>query len=1096
MLMFKMYFLNYLIVLELIVFILPMQAQFNDPNVFGKNRLQYNKKEWRYVESDNFIFYYYDAGYQVATFAAEYAESNLKDICNAIGHYPLRRIKIFIYTSINHQQQSNIGIYYQDFDKRGQTSFTRAEIEIAYTGSREDFKKKIRLSLADKLIFNMIYGEDFKDVLKNSVLLFLQPWFLSGASKYLAEGWTTEVDDYIRYAIPKNHFKRLSRLEKQQAQLMGQAIWNYIAIKYGANQIPNILNTVRITRNDQYALYTQLRIPYSKLIKDVEKYYRVHYDKVIENYILPSKNQILVKPLGKVRFSNLNISPDGQHLAVGQNRKGALKVKIYDLDTKKRKAIIRRSYQVVNQEVGQNSPLIDWRDDAKIGVFILHREKNYFYTINLKKKRQDERYFRTLSNIQNFKIHPNKTDQFLISGEVNTKSNIYQYFYTDRKLYKITDDDYEDLDPIYRNNAAGQIIFSSNRPITSDEIPNKSDLFRSSYNLFLYTPAKTDNPNILGTIEPVTRTLNINIQPKLLNQNELLFLSDSKGIMNLYKYDFNNKTIVQLTNYRQSIKTYTFKNDDLYLVFGEGAKDVIYKIADFDFSRNTFTLPTPRQVLFNKLKSNQIRTPPPPPLKPKLPVSQKTNWRKQDISKHYQPVPADSIVQTIDPEQYIFNYLPANFLPDVTKSYNYNYFSKTGRQKFLKRLQKSDASEDKDTKPKLKITDKTDIFSLSRDYEPEFALDRIDLSPFYDPIRNLSLLTQLFMTDIFENHKINVKYFGLTDFKNTNIKIEYLYLKKQIDYSFRYEQQNIRQGRTVNFVSTADQLFNNKLEFGMSYPYSVAGSFNFNTLVMLSNFTDSENQMQVRKIHLGYRAEYIFDNTLIFDINTQEGIKARINYEQFFDLKSVPLGILTFDGRYYYRLNYNITLAGRLSGGRYLGTSVHRYAVGGVTNDLLSRTLDREDPNSILNDLSGVDLVFARFATSVRGYNINEVLGRNYLISNTELRVPIISYSYRQHITSLFLRYLQFIAFVDMGTVWDNGLPFGTESYEQENIINNANFNIRVVSYRSPLLMSYGFGVSSYLLGFYLKLEYGFQVSQFSVDSDTSLAHLSIGLNF
>lgn len=1081
----------------LVLLTLPLQGQFNDPNTFGKNRLQYNKKQWRYVESDNFMFYYYDAGYQVATFAAEYAEKNLKDICNAIGHYPLRKIKVFIYTSVNHQQQSNIGIYYQDFDRRGQTSFARAEIEIAYTGNRETFKKKIRLSLADKLIFNMIYGEDFKDVLKNSLLLFLQPWFLSGASKYLAEGWTTEMDDYVRYALSKNYFRRLKQLEKRDAQLIGQAIWNYISIKYDLKQMSNILNIIRITRNEQYALSSQLRVPYRKLIADIEEFYRKQYDEVDKNYILPTQDQIFYKPLGKVHFTSLNFSPDGEHLALGQNRKGALKVKIHPPNKKRRKTIIRRSYQVINQDIGQGSPLIDWRDDSKLGVFIAHREKNFFYSINLKKKRQDERYFRTFSNIQSFQIHPDKGDEFVISGEVNAKSNLYQYFYTDRKLYKLTDGDYEDIDPIYLNNRKGQIIFSSNRPITDRESEEKADLFRNSYNLFLYTPPKVYKPNLLGKVEPLTRTLNINIQPKVLNADELLFLNDNTGIMNLYKYNFQAKTVVQLTNYQQSIKMYTFKENNLYVVFREGSKDVIYKIENFDFERSVFTPQTPRQSLFNSLKVRKIKPkkPEPAPKRPR-PKPKKTDWRSDDITKYYRAIPADSVVNQINTDYYIFNYLPQELLPDPTKNYNYDYMSKLGRQRFLRRLQKPD--EEVELKNKLPAAPQENIFSRARDYEPEFALDRVDITPFQDPIRGFSFLTQLFMTDIFENHKINVKYFGLTNLKNINIKLEYLYLKKQIDYAFRYEQQNVRQNRTLNAVATAEQIFSSKFEFGMSYPYSVAGSFKLNPLVLLSNFTDPETQTKVRKVHLGYRAEYIFDNTLIFDVNTQEGIKARINYESYFDLNSGnSLGILGFEGRYYYRLNYNITLAGRISGGKYFGNTPHKYAVGGVMNDLLSNTLTNDNSNSVLNSLRGSDLLFARFATNVRGYAVNELVGRNYIISNTELRVPIISYSYRQHITSLFLRYLQLIAFVDMGTAWDRGLPLGRDSYERQNTINNANFNIRVVSYTSPLLVSYGFGVSSYLFGLYLKLEYGFQAPQSSIGSETnSLTHLSIGLNF
>ncbi len=1126
-----MQILKYTFILIGLLMTLPLKGQFNSRPTFGKNRLQYTKKEWRYVESQNFIFYYYDAGYEIARFSADYAEAHIERICNTIGYFPFKKITILIYANTNDLQQSNIGINYQDFDRKGQTNFVRSEIEISYTGHRESFENKLTKSITDKLIFSMIYGESFKDALKNALIISLQPWFLSGAVKYISEGWTLEMDDYLRYALDKNYFQNLHHLENRDAELIGQAIWNYIGIKYGEDKISNILNLTRITKDERKSLSLQLRIKYKKLIQEIENFYRKSYNMVNKQYIFPSKKQQLFKSFGKVHYSDLSISPDGKYLAVAQNRKGALKVKLYNIEKKKKKTVIRSSYQVVNQEINNTMPLIFWRETEKLGVFTLHKERNYFYSINVKRNKKDDRYFRLLSNIENFEIHPNG-NEFVISGEINSKSNIYQYLYKDRKLYKLTNDDFDDIDPIFLNNEKNQIVFSSNRPIkTKDSIYQKyPELFKNIYNLFIFTPDITQKRPGQGKVEILTRFLNVNIQPKRLNEKEILYLSDQTGIMNLYKYNFEDSSIIQLTHYKESIKTYAVLKNSLYLVFTIGNKDHIYVIENFNFSDNIFTPQTKRQDLSNLSVLKKVKAIREKGHEAKKILNTKTKKINKTSNKnptpqiplqdldYYEVIPNDSLITEIDPNNYIFNYLPPNVLKQVdnlkeNRVYRYDYFSKSGRQAFLERLKAS-----KNIKPKLKspkpnirgviplnessLEGKT--ISSSKLYEPEFALDRITISPFSDPIRGFSILTELYTTDIFENHKINFKYFGLTNLRNSNLALEYLYLKKHIDFAIRYEQQNIRNNNSTLQNSDLSQIYGNKLEFGFSYPYSIAGSFNFNPFFMITNSTQNTGQgasiisEQVKTSYAGYRFEYLYDNALTFNANTLEGFKLKFTYEHYYTLgnENINLGNLDLDGRYYYRINHNITLASRITAGRYIGNTNHKYLLGGERNELF-RSADTSDPNNPISNIRGGQLLFTNFVNNLRGYNPAEIFGRNYLLTNIELRIPIISYLYRSHISSRFFREFQLVGFLDAGTVWDTGLFFSSQSLITETNVSSGGFDIDVFTYRDPILISYGMGLRTYLLGYYIKLDLAWRPqNQSRDDGENYQVHFSLGYDF
>ncbi|NJO01535.1 MAG: hypothetical protein HC880_07465 [Bacteroidia bacterium] len=58
-----------------------------------------------------------------------------------------------------------------------------------------------------------------------------------------------------------------------EAVLVGQSIWNYIAEEYGVANISNILNLARIIRNERNAIGSSLSIRYKTFLKRWENYY-------------------------------------------------------------------------------------------------------------------------------------------------------------------------------------------------------------------------------------------------------------------------------------------------------------------------------------------------------------------------------------------------------------------------------------------------------------------------------------------------------------------------------------------------------------------------------------------------------------------------------------------------------------------------------------------------------------------------------------------------------------------------------------------------------------------------------------------------------
>ncbi len=80
-------------------------VQTSDAQYFGKNKIQYEKFNWRFIQSKHFDVYFYDGGYDIARFTAEIAESAYVRVKSDFAYELNDRVIIIVYNSHNHFQQ-------------------------------------------------------------------------------------------------------------------------------------------------------------------------------------------------------------------------------------------------------------------------------------------------------------------------------------------------------------------------------------------------------------------------------------------------------------------------------------------------------------------------------------------------------------------------------------------------------------------------------------------------------------------------------------------------------------------------------------------------------------------------------------------------------------------------------------------------------------------------------------------------------------------------------------------------------------------------------------------------------------------------------
>lgn len=349
-------------------------------DVYGKNRIQYKKFEWEFISSPNFDIYFTKGNITLAKSAAQHAELEFDQITELIGFAPYQKIKLFIYASKADLRQSNVGLNDENNLTGGRTNFSKSIVEIPYPGNQLGFQDNIRLGIAKTLLYEMVYGGSFKESIQNSYLLTLPEWYLGGAAAYAAYGWNAEMDDYMRDALTNNTMRKPGNLLGKDAVIAGQSIWNFIAERYGKQNISNILNLTRVLRNEESSITNTLSVDYDKLLQDWRNWYLNQASRVNQSNAALPRSWRLRSNFRNATMNQIKLSTDGKWAAYSMNKDGRYSIQIKNLETGRRKIITIRGNKVLAQSVDTKIPLLAWQGSEVIHAIVTKNGTPHLYS--------------------------------------------------------------------------------------------------------------------------------------------------------------------------------------------------------------------------------------------------------------------------------------------------------------------------------------------------------------------------------------------------------------------------------------------------------------------------------------------------------------------------------------------------------------------------------------------------------------------------------------------------------------------------------------------------------------------------------------------
>ncbi len=1075
-------------ILLFILFILTihhLEAQnfFPTQEPFGKNRIQYRPFKWQVLTSQNFEVYFYEGGQQIATLAAQLAETDFDRVTEILGYSPFSRTKIFVYTSTQDLNQSNVGLNLSSEREIREENLAKSRIEIAYSGNSLSFRKELIREVSRVYVHDMLYGGSIKESLQNSLLLSVPDWFMNGITTYISEGWSTEMDSYVRDAILNKTLKKPSQTVGKESALVGQSIWNFVAEKYGKDNISNILNLTRIIRNEQTSISSTLGMPFSKVIKEWREYYAVMAENINANYTNPTYDYKIeeVKFNSSNRVNKFKISPDGAFLAISKNELGRSSVEVVDLKTKRNVTILTSGYKTLNQSIDLNTPLLSWTKGGTLAVIyenqgdVILNIYNDITEKDLTGKFASRKFLKDFDQVQDFDVSDNGTT-LILSAVSKGQNDLFLYDIARGGVQQLTNDLYDDLSPRFVG-SAGKVIFTSNRLKDSLDIDKGSyKTLTNRFNLFLHEgrPKQEILKRLADSIGSISN-------PIVADGNTVYFLSDEKGIRNIYRLTANDSTLVQVSNSRNDIQDFDFTPSTNTLVMKtlEGNSEIISLKQKADFTVKNNLPYTGRNVkLYGIVQVSNMSNDKPKIDNPNAVVATETPLVKSKIVLEK---------GEIDTDNYLFD--SGAFTKKSVDSQ-----ASTLKNEKKNKVEKIISSK-QNRKENIKIRGPID-------YNNPFVVNNTELDFIVDPLpqRGFGLKGTINMNDLLENHHLQGGVFITPNLKNTDLWGQYSYLAKRIDYSVRYDRRTISDDNEQG----PKKYHFNKLIFSASYPIntntrvSISPSYTTNRFLDLSipNLATPDGFSD----YAGGRVEFVYDNTISHGLNQLEGTRFRVRFDHYTGLTNSKDGFDRFyaDIRHYLRFGKGIILAGRLSGGHSFGNAPKQTVMGGMDNWLECQYENRTDNNNPFNNsrFDNKDIFFLDYATPLRGFNINKLSGTSHLAFNLELRIPVAKYIYDGPIYSNFFKNLQFTTFTDIGTAWTGVGPFARKNGFNTSVIGGGAlpFRATVTDFRNPFLIGYGLGVRTTLLGYFIKYDIGWGLENKEVKAPIS--YVTLGYDF
>ena len=1019
---------------------IPTYAQFYNGSqlTFGKNRVQFKNFLWGYFRFEKFDTYYYLNGRELAMYAAEYADTHIKEIETELQSNLEEKVQFIIFNNLTDLKQSNIGLEQEEesYNTGGVTKIIGGKVMIYFDGNYDHFERQIRAGIATVILNEMIYGSGIGAQIKNNAIFTMPEWYMNGLISYISEKWNPEMDNLVKDAILNKKYEKFNHLMGTEATYAGHSLWNYISMKYGESSIPNIVYIARLNRNVEKGFFYVLGISFKDLITNWLNFYKGIYKTEALSRIDPAGDKIIKKPKMEKVYRQMKISPDGKYAAYCVHYLGIYKIYLYDFESQKCHRIYKGGYRL-SEKPDFSFPILAWHPTGEILAIITEKKgEDYLYFYSIKEKTLDLQILHDFQKILDFS-YSDDGSKLVFSAVQKGQSDIYVYNIIAGSYEQITKDVYDDLNPRFINHSS-KIIFSSNRDndtIRFDPVVSPKNL-HPDHDIFIY-----DYAGKKPVLRRITSTPMVDeIQPMAYDDNFFCYLSDQNGIYNRYiaRFDSAITFIDTTTHYRYFTTSFPVTNYSRNLL-EQDVNTRAAKIGDVIFLNNRNELVTSDRIDSKYLKPAQM---------------QNTFYENFKMGLNQAKVVSSGKDTTVTKQEVFNKVVKKHFttvrISEASNAGNAKTFPLTAGEEVTDSLHRAglDTSQNKHETAfsRIAVKDTTNKYHNSRplNYNVEYSIDKmvtqIDfnyINTAYQPFTGaqnpifinpgLNALLMVGVTDLMEDYRITGGVRLNFDLVNNEYLFSYANYRRRLHHEITFHRQSIEESSNTSTIRHRI----NELYYIATYPFTPVfnikgtATLRYDRGVSLSTDQPSLETPDLNNYWGSLKGELTYDNTRSLGLNIYNGTRYKIfgEYYQLINGANNNVFVLGADFRHYEKIHRCMILALRIAGSTSFGTNRLLYYMGGVDNWLFPSF---DNQVSVANNQN---YIFQTLATDMRGFAQNIRNGNSFVVLNSEIRLPVIRYFFNRPIRSEILNNFQIIAFGDAGTAWTGWNPY-SESNE------------------------------------------------------------------
>lgn len=1073
--------INNKVVLFLLFFaisVLPLKAQFYNGSQmpFGKSRIQYGEFLWTYYRLPDFDIYFYLNGKELANYTARFAKENFPKLEEILDNRYGEKLNFIIFNSLTDLKQSNIGLLNEtQYNIGGITYIVGNKVFVYFDGNYHNFEKQLMAGMARVLIDQTINGGSVGRQITNSTVMNTPQWFVDGLVSYLSEDWNTEIDNYVREGIMSGRYRRFNHLAGDDAIYAGHSVWKYIAEKYGAQSIPNIVYLSRMSRNVETGFLYVLNISFKNLLKDWYAEMQTRYSASAQRQDMPehSVNKRLKKD---VVNDQIKLDPTGKYAAWVSNRSGQAKVWLYNIAKSKAKVVYKQGHRL-DEKVDLSYPIIDFHPGGSILSVITERKGLLeFNQINVQSRKKTKQSIFGYQKILSMAYSPNGRD-LVFSAIRRGQSDIFIFNVASASSKQITRDYFDDLNPSYLQ-GGNEIIFSSNR--INDTLEEDPKLLEpgvlETHDLFIYNLASESK-----VLRRVTDTPNANeILPMEYEPGFLTYLGDQNGIYNRYiaRLDSSITHIDTTAHYRFFTRNYL-------------TTDYPRNIYSFDVSPRTGKMAEiiqkgqkwPISITEKPLAANvqPVRANNTLYMQQKLSTYEKEKQEEAvmepvrslprfvnvytDEDDETEPVPLENGIPLVTRPIVTQDTTTDGFVPPKARNYNVEYSIN-------------------------ELVNQLDFSFLSNSYQPfSGGAGPIYLTP------GLNAFFKIGMTDLLEDYRIVAGVRLDFNLVNNEYIISIANLKHRLDREIYFHRQSIEE----NYFGYVIRFKIHELHYILKYPFnpqlSLKGTFTArkDRAILMAIDQPSLMEPDANRYWAAGKLDLTYDATRSLGLNLYDGLRFKAFGEYYQQIQEENINashmfVVGFDIRHYLPIHRSLIWANRFATSTSFGSNRLIYYMGGV-DTWLTPKFTRDAPIDYTQNYA-----FQTLATNMRGFNQNARNGNSFAVINSEIRFPVIKYLANRPLKSDFLNNFQIVGFADIGTAWTGATPYSDENALFTRTIQEGALRITIREQREPLIGGFGVGARSRILGYFVRADYGWGVEDYVIGKP--ILYLSLSLDF